>query len=224
MSSAAVRDGIVLMIGLIISVGVHEFGHAVVAHWLGDPTPEKQGRVTLNPMAHADPIGTLLLPAFLIFVMPGTFLFGWGKPVQTQPLFYRRIVGGKRITMTAGDILVSVAGPVMNVLMAFLMTGIIAAMVRLLDIPVSDPMISALAMYLILNLGLAVFNLLPIPPLDGSHILISALHPHGRGFTDFMQQYGLWILIAVMATGVLRYVFTPILAIGMALLRLAVGA
>jgi Zn-dependent protease len=217
------RDGIVLMIGLIISVGVHEFGHAFVAHWLGDPTPDKQGRVTLNPMAHADPLGTLIIPAFLIFVMPGSFLFGWGKPVMTQPLLYRRRVGGKRITMAAGDILVSVAGPVMNVLMAFLMTGLIAALVRAFEIPVSDPMIGALAMYLVLNLGLAVFNLLPIPPLDGSHILISALHPHGRGFTDFMQQYGLWILIAVMATGVLRYVFEPILIVARMLIRLAVG-
>jgi len=223
MSSSAVRDGIVLMIGLIISVGVHEFGHAVVAHWLGDPTPEKQGRVTLNPMAHADPLGTLIIPALMIFVMPGGFLFGWGKPVMTQPLLYRRRIRGKRITMAAGDILVSVAGPVMNVLMAFLMTGIIAAMVRAFDVPVSDPMVAALAMYLILNLGLAVFNLLPIPPLDGSHILISALHPHGRAFTDFMQQYGIWILIAVMATGALRFVFQPILAVAMMLIRLAVG-
>lgn len=224
MSSASIRDGLVLMIGLIISVGVHEFGHAFVAHWLGDPTPGKQGRVTLNPMAHADPLGTLIVPAFLIFLMPGSFLFGWGKPVETQPLLYRRRIGGKRITMSAGDILVSVAGPFMNVVMALVVTGLIAAMVRIFEIPVSDPMLSALVMYLFLNLGLAVFNLLPFPPLDGSHILISALHPHGRAFTDFLQQYGLWILIAFMATGALGWVFKPILAVGIAMLRLAVGA
>ncbi len=223
MSSASIRDGLVLMIGLIISVGVHEFGHAFVAHWLGDPTPGKQGRVTLNPMAHADPLGTLIIPAFLIFLMPGSFLFGWGKPVQVQPLLFRRRFGGKRITMSTGDILVSVAGPFMNVVMALVVTGIIAAMVRVFEIPVSDPMLSALVMYLFLNLGLAVFNLLPFPPLDGSHILIAALHPHGRGFTDFLQQYGLWILIAFMATGALGWVFKPILAVGIALLRLAVG-
>jgi Zn-dependent protease len=224
MSSASIRDGLVLMIGLIISVGVHEFGHAFVAHWLGDPTPGKQGRVTLNPMAHADPLGTLIVPAFLIFMMPGGFLFGWGKPVEVQPLLYRRRVGGKRITMSAGDILVSFAGPFMNVVMAFLMMGIITALVRGFEISVSDPMIHALRLYLVLNLGLMVFNLLPIPPLDGSHILISVLHPHGRGFTDFLQQYGMWILIAVMVTGVLRYVFEPILSLELLLFTLATGS
>ncbi len=224
MSSASIRDGLVLMIGLIISVGVHEFGHAFVAHWLGDPTPGKQGRVTLNPMAHADPLGTLIVPAFLIFLMPGGFMFGWGKPVETQPLLYRRRIGGKRITMSTGDILVSFAGPFMNIVMALVMTGVIAAMIRAFEIPVSDPMISALAMYLVLNLGLAVFNLLPFPPLDGSHILLALLHPHGRGFTDFLQQYGMWILIAVMVTGALRYVFEPILIVARMLLQLAIGA
>jgi len=208
MSSASIRDGLVLMIGLIISVGVHEFGHAFVAHWLGDPTPGKQGRVTLNPMAHADPLGTLIVPAFLIFMMPGGFLFGWGKPVEVQPLLYRRRVGGKRITMSAGDILVSFAGPFMNVVMAFLMMGIITALVRGFEISVSDPMIHALR----------------FPPLDGSHILISVLHPHGRGFTDFLQQYGMWILIAVMVTGVLRYVFEPILSLELLLFTLATGS
>ena len=106
MSSVQIRDGLVLMIGLIISVGVHEFGHAFVASWLGDPTPEQQGRITLNPMAHVDPFGTLILPALMIFVFPGGFLFGWGKPVEVQPLFYRRRIGKKRITMATGDILV----------------------------------------------------------------------------------------------------------------------
>ncbi len=223
MSSDELRNGLILMIGLIVSVGVHEFGHAVVAHWLGDPTPGQQGRVTLNPLAHADPLGTFILPAVFIFILPGTFLFGWGKPVQIQPLFFRKRFGGKRITMSMGDILVSVAGPAMNVLMAFLMMGVLALMVRLGGVGLDDPMLRAVMMYLILNLGLAMFNLLPFPPLDGSHILINALHPHGRAFTDFLQQYGLWILIAVLATGALRYIFQPILFIGMEMIKLAVG-
>ncbi len=224
MSSLQIRDGLILMIGLIISVGVHEFGHAVVADWLGDPTPGKQGRVTLNPMAHADPLGTLLLPALMIFVFPGGFLFGWGKPVQVQPLFYRRHFGGRRITMAAGDILVSLAGPFMNVLLALLFTLLLALLTRLGGMHASDPIISALAMYLVLNLGLAVFNLLPFPPLDGSHVLLNAIHPHGRAFTEFWQQYGLWLLIVFMATGALRIVFTPIMYVARELLRLALGS
>ena len=223
MSSVQIRDGLVLMIGLIISVGVHEFGHAAVASWLGDPTPEKQGRVTLNPLAHADPFGTLILPALMIFVFPGGFLFGWGKPVEVQPLFYRRRIGGRRITMAAGDILVSLAGPFMNVVMALLFTLMIAVLTRAAGVSPADPIVAALAMYLVLNLGLAVFNLLPFPPLDGSHVLLNAIHPHGRAFAEFWQQYGLWILIVVMVTGALRIVFTPIMYVAQVLLRLALG-
>ena len=223
MSSVQIRDGLVLMIGLIISVGVHEFGHAFVASWLGDPTPEQQGRITLNPMAHVDPFGTLILPALMIFVFPGGFLFGWGKPVEVQPLFYRRRIGKKRITMATGDILVSLAGPFMNILMALLFTLGIAVLTRIVGIAPTDPIVSALAMYLVLNLGLAVFNMLPFPPLDGSHVLLNAIHPHGRAFTDFWQQYGLWILIIVMVTGALRIVFTPVMYVAQILLRMALG-
>src|SRR5262245_28330733 len=101
------QDGVVMMITLILSIAVHEFGHAFVADRLGDRLPRSQGRVTLNPMAHADPIGTIALPALGFLFSGGTALgFGWGRPVQVNPPAFTR-----RFTMRTGDVLVSAAGP-----------------------------------------------------------------------------------------------------------------
>ena len=105
LGAADLRQVGIFVISLVLAITVHEFAHALVAHRLGDPTPEREGRLTLNPVAHADPIGTLLLPILLSLSTTG-LMFGWGRPVNTQPRFYRRT-----ITMRAGMALVSFAGP-----------------------------------------------------------------------------------------------------------------
>jgi Zn-dependent protease len=206
MSSDQVQQGLILMIGLVISVGCHEFGHAWVAHLLGDPTPESQGRVTLNPMAHADPIGTLLIPAILIFTNTG-MIFGWGKPVEINPLYFKR-----KISMAKGDILVSLAGPMVNILLALVFTLFLAIMYRTMSFknPSNIKMMYAMMTYIHLNIILFAFNLLPIPPLDGSHILMNTLGPKHQGLKDFLSQYGFFILIGLMIVpGALAFIFTP---------------
>ncbi len=219
MSVGDIRNGIVLLIGLIISVALHEFGHAWVAWKLGDPTPERDGRVTLNPIAHMDIVGTLILPAVMIFMFPSGILFGWGKPVMTNPYYYRRSV-----SMRTGEILVSLAGPGMNLVLAVFFSLLIGVLMRTGIMSPHDPMLGALTLYVYLNLVLMLFNLLPFPPLDGSHVLFNLLGPGADGFKSFMAQYGMWILIILMISGALSWVLQPVMWLGRFMVGLAVGA
>jgi len=156
------RWGALQLILLIISIGLHEFGHAWVADLRGDPLPRLQGRVTLNPFAHTDPIGTILLPGIMIFLSPGFGLIGWGKPVQIS------LPNPK--TRRMDDICITLAGPGMNLVLCFVL-ALIGALGSF-D-PVQDRLVLRfLVSGIFLNSGLVVFNLIPIPPLDGSRLAV----------------------------------------------------
>ena len=162
MDLSFLRDGLLQLILLIISIGLHEFGHAWMADVRGDPLPRLQGRVTLNPFAHTDLIGTIILPAVMIFLSPGFGLIGWGKPVQIS------LPNPK--TRRMDDIYITLAGPGMNLALCF----VFAVIGGLGDF---DPrsqavIIDFLQMGVFLNASLVVFNLIPIPPLDGSRIAV----------------------------------------------------
>jgi Zn-dependent protease len=162
MEVGQLRDVLLQLILLIISIGLHEFGHAWMADMRGDPLPRLQGRVTLNPFAHTDLIGTIILPAVMIFLSPGFGLIGWGKPVQIS------LPNPK--TRRMDDIYITLAGPAMNLVLCF----VFAVIGGLGDF---DPrtqavIIDFLQMGVFLNASLVVFNLIPIPPLDGSRIAV----------------------------------------------------
>jgi Zn-dependent protease len=195
-----VGQGILLLIALILSVAVHEFGHAWAATKLGDSLPRAQGRLTLNPIKHADPIGTLLFPAIMIF--SGSGLLGWGRPVQTNPYNYNR-----RFSQMTGSALVAVAGPAMNLVLAFLVSVLLVLGVRagLLGVDVAEALISNLV---VLNLSLLFFNLLPIPPLDGGAVLAWALPRSMQGVIDFLNQWGFIILLGL-------FILRPVMALVM---------
>ena len=162
------RWGALSLILLIISIGLHEFGHAWVADLRGDLLPRAQGRVTLNPLAHADPLGTILLPSLMIFlpILIGTklpfALLGWGKPVQVSLANPR--------TRRMDDILITLAGPAMNLvlLVAFALLGQAAGVT--FAGPGNHDFGYFLKSGILLNASLIVFNLLPLPPLDGSRV------------------------------------------------------
>ena len=164
---------------ILIGLTVHEYAHAFVAFKLGDPTARNLGRMTLNPLAHIDPIGFLML----IIVR-----FGWAKPVPINP---RNFKNYKR-----DDILVSLAGITANLIVAFLFS--IVYMIGALKLGLGANVVFVNIVYLIvaINLTLAVFNLIPIPPLDGSHILDILLGRRFPRFIILLHQYGMWILIA----------------------------
>ncbi|MFM9000398.1 MAG: site-2 protease family protein [Opitutia bacterium] len=154
-----IREGLLSLILLIVSIGLHEFGHAWVADLRGDPLPRAQGRVSLNPFVHADPIGTIAIPAVMIFLSPGVGLIGWGRPVQVALLNPR--------TRRADDILITLAGPGMNLLLciAFALIGGLGGFEK-------GPTTEFLAQGLLMNASLIAFNLIPVPPLDGSRVAL----------------------------------------------------
>ncbi|TPV93834.1 MAG: site-2 protease family protein [Myxococcales bacterium FL481] len=207
----------VYVVCLVLSIAVHEYCHALAAARLGDPTPEQEGRLTLNPLAHADPIGTLTLPVLgALFSWP---LFGWGRPVPTQPRYYTR-----KVSMRGGMALVAAAGPAGNVAfgaVVLALAGGLAAAGAL------NPQVGRLLAQLFqLNVLLCVFNLLPLHPLDGGKILAALLPARFEYIDDFLQRYGGWILIALIFAGgrLLSFLFSPVFAVTGQLWQLVVAA
>jgi Zn-dependent protease len=199
----------------LFSLSVHESAHAWTALKEGDPTAQSLGRISLNPLVHIDILGTVILPLVMIFT-GASFLFGWAKPCPVDP---RRFQHLKR-----GQIIVSGAGPVSNLVLALLFTVGLAVAVRVIAEPTAThPVILLLGLGMQLNVVLAVFNMVPLPPLDGSHILQWAL-PNGLGhrYIRAIAPYGGFILLALLVSGAFRYVLDPILDVVLGVLyRLA---
>ena len=171
-------------VALVVAATVHEYAHAYVADRLGDPTPRAQGRLTLNPLAHLDPVGALLI---LIF------RFGWAKPVPINPANF---TNWRRDTM-----LVAAAGPLANITLLFIVG--VPYKLGLLEFGGSTaamPVDRLLQVMLQINAMLAVFNLIPVPPLDGSKILMGLLPPAQAVTYARLQPYGTWILLLLVFT------------------------
>ncbi len=185
---------IFLIIVLIFSVTIHEVAHGAVANSLGDNTAKEAGRLTLNPLKHLDPLGSVFLPLMLIFLMKITggkgIVFGWAKPVPINPYNFR--------DKKYGSAKVALAGPAAN----FAIALIFGLGIRFLSNSFAFSQFSSLFLcftfIVYINLLLAVFNLLPIPPLDGSHILFAFLPHSADRFKIFLSQYGFFILIFVI--------------------------
>ncbi len=187
------------VIFLVLSIAVHEYGHAIVADKLGDRLPRSQGRTTLNPMAHADPIGTLAFPLISLVVTHGASIgFGWGKPVMVNPTAFTR-----KLQMRVAHMLVAAAGPAMNILLGIIITvaHLIATKQGWLTQPEAHQAFMAAGM---LNFGLAVFNCIPAPPLDGGAILEGLLpHKYVSKYQE-ISIYGPFVLMAVIMIPQLR--------------------
>ena len=190
---------------LILSIVLHEVAHGWVAKMQGDPTAAMLGRLTLNPIPHLDPVGSLLVPAMLS-LLPGSFIFGWAKPVPVNPRNFRNY---KR-----GDILVSLAGVAVNFVLAIVFTFVYAGAqwgFQLAPGAVQTwQIVGQMAAFGIqINFILMLFNLLPIPPLDGSHVMYHLLPPHiGMRYRQ-LGQYGMLIVFAFLFLGGFRLLLEP---------------
>lgn len=189
--------------GVIIAITFHEFAHAYVADKLGDDTPRRQGRITLNPLAHIDPVGFFML----IFVH-----FGWGKPVEINPTNFNR----KR-SMAKQEMLVALAGPLMNIIIALILTIILFAINTFapsFTITMTGLIISlVLQMAISVNIGLGIFNLIPLPPLDGSKIFINILPYKAKTwFQDNIQIFYI-IFVVLWVTNLMGYIISPVISV-----------
>ena len=206
---------IIYMVVLLLGISAHEAGHAWMSYKFGDNTAYMLGRVTLNPVAHTDPIGTLLIPivAFILGSMGGALgsipLIGWGKPTPVNPRNWTNY--------KLANVMVSVAGVLANLIV--LIIGFVAAKIMLtqgfqvLDFfgRSTNPLAILVGNMMLLNLSLFVFNLLPFPPLDGSKILATFLPQSAQPILDMLEQFGFLILMFLIYIGVFRLIITPFL-------------
>lgn len=209
---------------ILFAITIHEAAHGWAANRLGDPTAQMLGRVTLNPIPHIDPIGTVLLPVMLVIM--GAPPFGWAKPVPVNPLNLR--------DPKKDNLFISAAGPLANFAVAFM--AIITLKILLVaapntnyyiqpggGMPIGIQALEALILILyytvLLNIFLAVFNLIPIPPLDGSGILIGLISEEAAQKVETLRPFGFIIVLGLVYLGVLRFIFHPIQQVINLLLR-----
>jgi Zn-dependent protease len=209
--SARIAAGAVYLVALVLSICVHEFGHAFVADRLGDRLPRAQGRVTLNPLAHLDPFGSLLLPAIALFAGPaiGNRLIGWGKPVRIS-------LAGRdlrwKLSVKTAHALIAIAGPGMNILFALVLSGIYYVLVHF---GLSASLQRGVAAIILMNLGLCIFNLFPVPPLDGAAVLARLMPHRAEPLMQKLNQYGFFIFLALIlipfhGTTLLGWILSPV--------------
>lgn len=190
--------------GILVGLTFHEYAHGLVASWLGDPTPAEQGRLTLNPLPHIDWVG---------FLMLALFHFGWAKPVEVDP---RRFTG---IGIKKGMMLVSLAGPAMNMILAVIGLVIYAILSPYQNQEWGYLCRALVYSLVIINAILAVFNLIPVPPLDGSKILAGVLPDSGAHFIYSLERYGFIILLILIFSNVIGFVLGPVVNFVQALLQ-----
>ena len=200
MNADLILTKILMLPGIIIGLSFHEFAHAWVSDKLGDPTPRRQGRVTINPLAHIDWIG------FLALLLVG---FGWGKPVQIDPGYYKN--------RRRDEFLVSIAGVTMNLILAVIFSIPARAMVKAFSGAMASDLvynIYLMIFYIIsINILPMIFNLIPCPPLDGWGIITQIFRLDRYSWWYKVYQYGTWILLALIVFNVTDLIITPLVSL-----------
>ena len=202
-------EKLLILPGIIIGLSFHEFGHAIVSTKLGDPTPKNQGRVTLNPLAHVDPVGMVCL------IFCG---FGWGIPVQINPAYYKH--------RRRDEILVGLAGVTMNLILAIVFSLLIRVVMMLTGVlgpDVTSVIYTIFMNVVMINVVLMVFNLLPVPPLDGFGIVTNLFHLEKYSWYQQYYQWGYFILIFLVLLGVVSAILGPVTMFIMQLLSPLMG-
>jgi len=196
---------IAIAIPVIYAITVHEVAHGLIAKGFGDMTASRQGRLTLNPIAHIDMLGTVILPALLIYL--GGLVFGWAKPVPVNPYNFKN---RKRAMF-----FVALAGPLANLLMAIIWSMLFMlffafSMESLLSVRFTELFTLMCTYGVFINLLLMFFNLLPIPPLDGGRVLRSALSDRNGLFIDQIEPYGIFVVFGLLFLGILDPLFSVV--------------
>ena len=199
MSPDRVLEIVIQIAVLLFAVSFHESAHGWMALRCGDTTAHDLGRITMNPLRHLDPVGSLLFPAMLAFA--GLPVFGWAKPV---PVSLRGVPNPRR-----ANLLISAVGPLSNLLLAFVSLFVLKGL-AMAGQGRGSALIEIAIAALVVNVSLGVFNLLPIPPLDGFGVVESLAPPSAIPSVIWLRRYGFLILFVAMFTGVLRMIMTPV--------------
>lgn len=218
--SNIVRHIVISAFPILIAIVFHELSHGFVANKLGDPTAKMMGRLTLNPIAHIDPIGTILMPLMLIIFTEGQFVFGYAKPVPINPMNFKNPKRDMAIS--------AAAGPITNILLAIasllILKFIIAPLSSVLPETISSGIMTPLIMIfrssVIINVVLASFNMIPIPPLDGGRVLTGFL-PYKQAVSfSKIEPFGFIIVMLLIFTGIANYFVMPLVNLFLRVLQL----
>ena len=208
--TSTVQKLIIAAIPILVAITFHEVAHGFVANKLGDPTAKMMGRLTLNPIAHIDPLGTIIVPVMLFILSNGAFIFGTAKPV---PVNFYNLKRPRRDTA-----LVSAAGPATNIMIAFI-SILLYILIQVIFPPSSSstfnqkimtPLVMMIQYSISFNIFIAAFNLFPVPPLDGGRIATSLLPTKYAYHFSKLEPYGILIVLGLWFTGIAHYIIVPI--------------
>lgn len=204
------RQIIISAFPILIAITFHELSHGLVANKLGDPTAKMMGRLTLNPIAHIDIFGTILMPLMLLIFTNGQFVFGYAKPVPINPMNFKNPKRDMAISAAAGPVTNLLLSIISVFILKFIVIPLTLLFPEILSTTLMEPLIMILKSSVIYNVILAAFNLMPIPPLDGGRVLMGFLPSRQAISFSRIEPFGFLIVIILIATGVANYFVVPL--------------